>query len=153
MRRLLLIPVLTLFATPMLFAQGSTPKPGTLEWGPAPAGFPRGAQMALISGDPARPGAFRIQLKMPDGYRIPPHFHTSEENIQVKQGTFLVGMGDVFDASKTRAMKPGEEGTVPANGHHFAQAQGETIVSVAAIGPFAMTYINPPDDPRKSARP
>lgn len=109
--------------------------------------------MAVVSGDPSRPATFRIQLKMPDGYKIPPHFHPTDENVEVKQGTFLVGMGDVFDPTKARAMKPGEQGTVPAHGHHFAQAQGEVIVSVTALGPFTMTYVNPADDPRKPSRP
>jgi hypothetical protein len=67
----------------------------------------------------------------------------------VKEGTFLVGMGDTFDLEKTKAMKQGDKGTVPANMHHFGSAEGATIVAVSAKGPFALTYVNPADDPRK----
>jgi hypothetical protein len=32
---------------------------------------------------------------------------------------------------------------------HFALADGATVVSVTSTGPFAMTYVNPSDDPTK----
>jgi quercetin dioxygenase-like cupin family protein len=66
----------------------------------------------------------------------------------VKQGAFQVGMGDTLDLAKTRTMKPGDKGTIPAGEHHYAVASGSTIVSVSAMGPFAMTYVNPADDPQ-----
>jgi hypothetical protein len=42
---------------------------------------------------------------------------------------------------------------VPALSHHYAAAKGATIVSITAMGPFAMTYVNPADDPQKKATP
>ena len=98
-------------------------------WGPAPAVFPAGAQMAVISGDPSKAAQFTIELKMPDGYRIPPHFHPTDEVATVKQGTFQVGMGDTLDLAKTKTMKPGDKGTIPAGEHHYAAASGSTIVA------------------------
>ena len=51
-------------------------------------------------------------------------------------------------------MKLGDKGQMPAGAHHFATAKGATIVSVSAMGPFAMTYVNPAEDPRQhSANP
>jgi quercetin dioxygenase-like cupin family protein len=127
----------------------SKSKSSTLKWGPAPAVFPTGARMAVVSGDPSKAAPFVVQLSMPAGYKIPPHFHPTDEVVQVKKGTFLVGMGDTFDAAKTKPMKVGEKGTVPAQMHHFAMAKVATTVSVSAMGPFAMTYVNPADNPQK----
>ena len=45
-------------------------------------------------------------------------------------------------------LRAGDFVTAPANANHFAQAKGRTIVQVHAIGPFAITYVNPQDDPR-----
>jgi hypothetical protein len=45
-------------------------------------------------------------------------------------------------------MKPGDKGSLAAGAHHYAVAKGETVVSVSAMGPFAMTYVNPADTPR-----
>lgn len=126
---------------------------GKLSWGPAPAVFPAGARMAVLSGDPGKAEMFTVQLAMPDGYRIPPHFHPTDEAVKVLKGTFLVGMGDTLDLSKTKALKAGGSGKVPANMHHFAATKGATELTVTAMGPFAMTYVNPADDPQQSAHP
>jgi quercetin dioxygenase-like cupin family protein len=153
MRTLPLSACLLLLAT-SLYGQGTSNHQGSAPvWGPAPAVFPSGAKMAVISGDPGKAAPFTIELSMPDGYRIPPHFHPTDEAVEVKKGTFLVGMGDSLDVAKTQAMKVGDKGQVPAKAHHYATTKGATIVSVTAMGPFAMTYVNPADDPQKPAKP
>ena len=150
MRVLLASASLFLVLTPALPAQGTpTAKADSLQWGPAPAVFPAGAKMAVVSGDPSKPGPFVIQLSMPDGYRLAPHFHPTDETVEVKQGTFLFAMGDTFDLAKTKPMKVGEKGSIPANMHHYATAKGATVVAVTSTGPFALTYVNPADDPQK----
>ena len=90
-----------------------------------------------------------IELSVPDGYQLKPHSHPTDEAVTVVKGTFLVGMGDVFDLSKTQPMKPGDTGKLPAGHHHYATAKGATIVSVSSMGPFGMAYVNPADDPSK----
>jgi hypothetical protein len=37
----------------------------------------------------------------------------------------------------------------PAHMNHYAWASEETVVQVHGQGPFAITYVNPADDPRK----
>ena len=123
--------------------------PLELKWGPAPPVFEKGASMAVVAGDPGKAAPFVVRLKLPAGYKINPHFHPTDEAVEVKQGTFLFGMGDTFDAPKMKTMVVGEKGSLPANSHHYAQAKGATVVAVTAMGPFAMTYVNASDDPRK----
>jgi quercetin dioxygenase-like cupin family protein len=130
-------------------AAGDPAQPATREWGPAPQIFPAGAKMAVVSGDPTREGLFRVELSFPDGYKVPPHYHPTDEVVTVQEGTLLVGMGDKLDPRKAKPMEKGDSGTLAAGTHHFAIARGATIVSVSAQGPFAMTYVNPADDPTK----
>jgi quercetin dioxygenase-like cupin family protein len=120
-----------------------------LSWGPAPDVFPKGAKMAVESGNPMASGVFVVRLSLPKGYKIPPHFHPTDEHVTIHSGTFLVGMGDVLDASKTMKMAATDTGTIPAKQHHFAMASTPVVLSIRADGPFAMTYVNPADDPRK----
>lgn len=152
MRLLPMTACLLLLGASVVHAQGGpSSQPAALKWGPAPAAFPKGAKMAVVSGDPGKAAPFTVELSIPSGYRIPPHFHPTDESVEVKQGTFLVGMGDKFDVAQTKPMKVGDKGQLPANAHHFAEAKGATIVAVSAMGPFAMTYVNPADDPRTQA--
>ena len=141
---------LLLSLAPVLHAQAApAEKPAALKWGPAPAVFPMGARIAVLSGDPSKAGPFVVEFAMPSGYKIPPHLHPTDEIVEVKKGTLLVGMGDKFDLSKAKAMKAGEKAPMAAKAHHFAAAQGATFISVSAMGPFALTYVNPADDPQK----
>lgn len=153
MRVLPLSALLLLWAVALHGQYTPTNKAPARVWGPAPAVFPAGAKMAVVSGDPGKAVPFTVEISMPDGYRIPPHFHPTDETVEVKKGTFLVGMGDTLDLSKAETMKVGAKGEIHALAHHYAAAKGATIVSVTAMGPFGMTYVNPSDDPQKSATP
>src|SRR3954451_9051050 len=92
--------------------------PADLKWGSGPASLPPGAKLAVLEGDPAKEGPFVMRLKLPDGYRIPPHEHPKAERITVISGTFNVGMGDKFDLKAGRAMVAGPFGTWPAGMKH-----------------------------------
>lgn len=120
-----------------------------LKWGPATAVFPAGAKMAVLQGDPSKAEPVTIRLDMPNGYTIAPHFHPTAEAITVIQGSFLVGMGDKVDRSKAMTLPVGGFAVAAAGQHHFAIANGRTIVQVNLDGPFALTYVNPADDPSK----
>jgi len=121
----------------------------SLTWGPAPDVFPAGAKMAVERGDPSKSGEFVVRLSFPAGYKIPPHWHPTAEHVRVRSGEFLVGMGDALDQSKTMKMAPGDTGSIGAKMPHFAIAPVPTVLSIRAEGPFAMTYVNAADDPRK----
>ena len=68
--------------------------PDKVQWGPAPPVVPKGAEVAVLYGDPAKEGQFAMRLKLPAGYHVPPHTHPVDENVTVLSGTFKLGMGD-----------------------------------------------------------
>jgi mannose-6-phosphate isomerase-like protein (cupin superfamily) len=139
--------IVLLLAAASLAAQGWSPPASAVHWVPAPALFPRGAQMAVLSGDPFKPVVLKVLLAMPDGYRMPPHFHATDEHVEVRQGTFLVGMGDKLDAKKTIPLAVGDTATAPAGMHHYSVTKGKTIVALTIMGPYIMTYVHPKDEP------
>ena len=127
-----------------------TVAPSDIKWGPGPAALPAGAQMAVLDGDPSKAGVpFVIRAKFPDGYKVPPHFHPTDENIVVLSGTFMVGMGDKFDEGSMTSLAAGGFARMPKSMHHYAMGKGGTVIQVHGVGPFAVTYVNPADDPRK----
>jgi len=139
-------------AVAALAANSAVAQGQAITWGPAPAIFPAGAKMAVLQGDPSKPEMFTVRLDFPNGYRVAPHFHPTDEHVTVIKGTLLLGMGDKLDRSNTSALLTGGFATAAANMHHYAIAKGRTIVQVSAIGPFALTYVNPADDPSPKAK-
>jgi anti-sigma factor ChrR (cupin superfamily) len=128
-------------------------QPNALKWGPAPPGLPPGSQVAVVAGDPGKDGPYVIRAKLPSGYKIPPHFHPTAENVTVLSGIFHVGMGDTFDNRKGEALKAGGFFQADKDMHHYGWTTGATVIQVHGMGPFAITYVNPNDDPRnKSAK-
>ncbi|HKZ79412.1 MAG TPA: cupin domain-containing protein [Pyrinomonadaceae bacterium] len=123
--------------------------PDALAWGPAPPGLPAGAEIAVLQGDPSKAGLpFSMRAKFPDGYTIAPHWHPTDENVLVLQGTMMLGLGEKFDQTAAREMPAGSYGLMPKGMRHFAMAKGETIIQIYGIGPFEINYVNAADDPR-----
>ncbi|MEJ0020350.1 MAG: cupin domain-containing protein [Acetobacteraceae bacterium] len=123
--------------------------PSAVKWGPAPPVLPAGAQLAVIAGDPSKPGPFVLRLRMPADYRIAAHHHPTIENVTVLAGSFHAGMGDRLDRDKGSALQPGGFVSLPANMNHYAWTAAETIVQVHGDGPFQLVYVDPADDPTR----
>jgi quercetin dioxygenase-like cupin family protein len=124
--------------------------PDKIPYGPAPNFVPAGAQLAVLEGDPtAATGDFTVRLKMPDGYRIAPHWHPHRENVTVISGNFKVGMGDTFDESKMMTFGTGSFAYLDPSMHHYAMTSGEVVVQVHGMSPLQFNYVNPSDDPSK----
>jgi len=118
-----------------------------LKWGDAPPTLPAGAKLAVLEGDPGKPGAFAIRLQAPDGFKVMPHWHPTTEHLTVISGEFHVATGDKFDDTQGAALTAGGYGVMPAHMHHYAWAKGETVVQISGNGPFKIIYVNPADDP------
>ena len=121
-------------------------KPDAIKWVASPR-LPKGAQVAVIHGNPAKEGHYIILAKFPDGFAVPAHWHSQTENVTVISGVFNVGMGDKLDKSRGEALGPGGFFSSGAKMNHYAWATGDTLIQVTGIGPFDVTYVDPKDDP------
>lgn len=136
-------------APPSTAAASAAPQQD-IQWGPAPSVFPPGAEFAVLEGDPSKAEPFTVRLRLPNGYKIPPHTHPTTENVTVLAGTFLAGMGTRFVESEMQTFGRDGFASIPADHPHYAMARGLTVVQVHAIGPFVLTYVDPADTPAAS---
>jgi quercetin dioxygenase-like cupin family protein len=119
-----------------------------ITWGPAPPSLPKGAQAAILHGNPAQEGPFVLRLKLPDGFTVPPHRHSKDEFVTVISGKFAVHAGDKVDRGAAKPLPPASFAHLPAGMAHYAIADGEAVVQVNGFGPFDVKYVDPKDDPR-----
>ena len=135
------------------FAQGPDDhkmlSPQEIKWASGPPSLPPGAEVAVLYGDPGKDGLFAMRLKLPKGYKISPHTHPKPEVVTVISGMFRLGMGETADQSKGKPLAAGSFFAMPPGMAHFAFADEDTVVQLNSTGPWALTYVNAADDPRK----
>ena len=103
-----------------------------------------GCEHANVSGDPNAEGKpFVLRIRCPDGAKVPPHWHPTDENMTVLEGTFMIGTGEVFDSSKLTPMDAGSFIFMPKTMRHYALCRGATVLQVHGIGPFKINWLNP----------
>ena len=107
-----------------------------LQWGPCPSIFPAGCEIAVLNGDPAKPNA-DIFLRVPGGYTIPPHAHTSPERIVLVEGQLTVR----YQGAPAEHLTPGEYAYGPAGLPHVATCEGAgpCTLFIAFEGPVDAT--------------
>ena len=110
--------------------------------------LPPGAKVTLIEGQVDQPVPFTLRLQFPADYQLPAHWHPSTEHVTVLSGAINMGRGETLDKAKTTALPAGSLVIVPPNTNHFLWTAEEATVQVHGIGPVAITYVNPADDPR-----
>lgn len=106
-------------------------------------GFAPGMQMAVVHGDPAQAAPYTFRLRFPDGYRFPPHWHPTAENLTVLSGTFLLAMGERADEGQLQSYGPGDYLHMPPRMPHYGGARGETIIQLHGTGPFSIQLVTP----------
>jgi len=129
--------------------------PDDMKWTAAPNALPAGAQIAVLEGDPMKAGAYTMRLKMPNNYRIPPHYHSKTEHVTVISGNIRVGMGDTFDEKSMNGFGAGSFAAIEPGAHHYAMVRNDnilkgkgTILQLHGEGPWEIHYVNASDDPR-----
>jgi quercetin dioxygenase-like cupin family protein len=121
-------------------------------WKPFPA-FPPAARLAVLVGDPTKPGPYVIRVRLPAGTKMLPHKHPEDRIYTVISGVFYIGLGEEFDETKLSAHGAGSVLILPGGQPHFHWAKsGEYITQVSAIGPLGLAYIDPASDPRNDSK-
>lgn len=100
---------------PLAFAEAAT----GLQWGDCPAIFPQGCKISVLHGNPAEPGA-DVFLRVPAGYTIPAHSHTSAERMVLVSGQLDV----TYAGHPTVSLQRGDYAYGPAMLAHTARCNG-----------------------------
>ena len=62
-----------------------------------------GCEHADVSGDPSAGGKpFVLRIRCPDGAKVPPHWHPTDENMTVLKGTFMIGLENPLTSPSLR---------------------------------------------------
>jgi hypothetical protein len=114
-----------LAASPILLAQDRalalSAESADIKWGPCPDPLPKGCQLAVLHGDPAKPNA-DLFLKLPGASAVPLHTHTSAERMILVAGKMNV----TYEGQKMAVLRPGSYAYGPAKMPHSAVCASRT---------------------------
>lgn len=103
-----------------------------------------GVKIAVLEGDPAKPGYYATLVNFPPGVMSKPHYHPEERYCVVLKGTWYAATGDEFKPAEAVPLKPGSYMRHPAGGHHYDGAKDEeVIVEISGYGPSQNILIDP----------
>ena len=109
--------------------------PNQIEWKDSPVG----AKIAVVRGDPDKPGPYIVLVKWTPHHMSRPHFHPNDRFITVLSGTWWVGTGSKFDPDSTVPMPAGSFVTHFGKQIHYDGAKDEeTVLEIVGEGPATL---------------
>ena len=136
----------------MAEAPGSVFSQDKLEWKAGPPELPRGAEVAMLFGDPMQGGPYILRMRAPKGYKIGPHKHSGMETMTVLSGAVRYGQGAKLEPNAEKTLAAGGFAATPAEAGHWVNFEDDTVIQVTGVGPWNITYLDPRDDPRAAQR-
>ena len=107
-----------------------------------PPYYTDGRERAQLLGDSSQGGAWIDRVKIPAGKRVLAHTHPHDEVVTVIEGTWYLGEGTKFDATRLKGYPAGSFIDIPTGLPHFAAAQdGTVIVQLNGNGKFQTDYV------------
>jgi quercetin dioxygenase-like cupin family protein len=99
-----------------------------------------GAKIAILHGDPAKPGPYIVLVRWPAHHMSHPHYHPNDRYITVLSGTWWVGTGTKFDPDATTPLPAGTFVTHFGKQVHYDGAKdADTVLQIVGEGPATMT--------------
>jgi quercetin dioxygenase-like cupin family protein len=131
----------------------TVPDAASVVYQPGPANLPKGTQISMVAGDPAKPGPFVLRIKFPAKTVIAPHTHAQAETLTILSGSIYHQHGKTIDTAAGQPLRAGGFVYLPQDMPHALWTTDEAVeLQVNGTGPFGLNYINPADDPSRSAR-
>jgi quercetin dioxygenase-like cupin family protein len=104
----------------------------SLKWGGCPEFMPKGCEIAVLHGDPAKDNA-DVFFRVPANAEIPRHWHTSAERVVLVAGEMSVS----YDGHAPAMLKPGSYAYGPPKAPHKATCgdAGPCVLFIAFESP------------------
>lgn len=118
-------------------------KVADLQWRPVDPNNPSGARMATLWGDPMS-GPYGALLRVPAGFELPMHRHSSDERVVVINGA-SIHWAEGHDRRAAPIMRSGDYLLIPAGVNHASAATAgeECLQLITQDGKFDFTLAAP----------
>jgi quercetin dioxygenase-like cupin family protein len=108
-------------------------------FGPADPAHPEAGDVAVLAGDPSKPGPFVMRLRVKAGAMVPAHKHSTPEYVTVMSGRALMSFGEKSDKSKAVTLTAGSFLYLPGGQFHTLWIEEDAVADLYSMGPFDET--------------
>jgi len=117
--------------------------------GAGTSGVP-GTQSIVLSGDPAKPGPYTIEIRVPARTRIAPHAHRDDRSAVVISGDWYLAYGERPEPAGFKLLPAGSFYTEPAGAPHYAMTgERPAVVYISGFGPTSTDHVEAASAPRR----
>ena len=111
-----------------------------LAWMPIPDDD--GILVAILIGDPSKPGPLVARYDIPANREIAPHTHREVRSYTILSGVWELGFGETFDPHELQSFPQGSYYRLPAGVPHFQRAGPEgAVIQIESFGPDTFDLI------------
>ncbi len=101
-----------------------------------------GIRTVLLYGDPAKPGPYVLEIRVPPNTAIAAHTHRDDRFATVISGAWYFGYGAKAGETAVKPLTAGGLYTEPGGAPHFAFTRDEpAVVRLSGVGPSDTTYV------------
>ena len=112
-----------------------------IDWKPTPPNLPKGAQIAVLEGNPKEEGMFTVRFKMTDDFFMPAHTHPKNERVTIIQGKAYVAFGEGAKKEEATTFGSGDYYVNARDAIHTVWADSGCILQITGIGPWEANFI------------
>ncbi|MGH6820005.1 MAG: cupin domain-containing protein [Methylocella sp.] len=102
---------------------------------------PMAGEIAVLAGDPSKPGLFAVRIRLKAGSVEKTHSHSAAEYATVLSGKARMSFGNTPDETKAVTLTGGSFLYVPAGQTHTMWVDEDIVGDVFSTGPFDEKYV------------
>ena len=102
---------------------------------------PMAGEIAVLAGDPSKPGPFTLRMRLKAGSMVKTHSHSTAEYVTVLSGKGRMSFGDVPDESHAKTITAGGFLYLPAGQTHTLWIDEDAVADLYSTGPFDEKYV------------
>ncbi len=98
-------------------------------------------EVAVLSGDPSKPGPFAVRLRFKAGSMVKTHSHSTAEYVTILSGKGRMSFGNAPDEANAKEIAAGSFLYLPAGKTHTLWIDEESVADLYSTGPFDETFV------------
>lgn len=115
--------------------------PQNIVFSPVDPKDPMAGEVAVLAGDPSKPGPYALRARLKAGSSVKTHSHSTAEYGTVLSGKARMSFGDKPDEANAKTITAGSFLALPAGRTHTLWIDEDSVVDIYSTGPYDEIFV------------